>query len=363
MKIAILPHKNNLSFMGEILAHLRASHDVWVVDCNEKQDIARALQTADVCWIEWATDFAVRVTKQPRRCRTILRLHSFEAFCSFPQKIHWENVDDLIFVSPHIRDVLKDQVPDIETRVRTHVVPNCVDLTRFNFVDRPRGKNLAFVGSLRPAKNLPFLMQCLREILAADPGYTLHIAGELFGDELHQGELKHYLRHIEKELGIQDRVFYYGRVEDVSSWLDDKDFILSTSIREGHPVNILEGMAKGLKPVIHNYPGAGSCYPEKWIFNTAQECRDIVLSADFDRREYLAYVQERWSTERVLPQIDAILYSVAANRPQDHLSPMFSVPTQATRLQGNPFDPSGLRLLQRDLCLWAPESHCRHGVL
>jgi FkbM family methyltransferase len=317
LKIAILAHKNNLSFMGEILAHLRASHDVWVVDCNEKKDISRALETTDVCWIEWATEFAVRVTKQPRRCRTILRLHSFEAFCHFPKEIHWENVDDLIFVSPYIRDVLKEQVPDIETRVRTHVVPNCVDLGKFRFNDRPRGKSLAFVGSLRPAKNLPFLMQCLREIRAADPGYTLHIAGELFGDELHQGELKHYLEHIERELGIQGHVFYYGRVEDVSSWLNDKDFILSTSIREGHPVNIIEGMAKGLKPVIHNYPGVKSCYPEKWIFNTSQECRDIVLSADFDRRECLAYVQERWSTEQVLPQIDTILQSTAANRPQN----------------------------------------------
>ena len=340
LRIAILPHKNNLSFMGEILAHLRASHDVWVVDCNEKKDISRALQSADVCWIEWATDFAVRVTKQQqRRCRTILRLHSFEAFCSFPKEIHWENVDDLIFVSPHIRDILKEQVPDIETRVRTHVVPNCVDLDKFRFADRPRGKSLAFVGSLRPAKNLPFLMQCLKEIRAADPGYTLHVAGELFGDELHQGELKHYLQHIESELGIQGHVFYYGRVEDVSSWLNDKDFILSTSIREGHPVNIIEGMAKGLKPVIHNYPGARSCYPDKWIFNTAQECRDIVLSADFDRREYLAYVQERWSAERVLPQIDAILHATAANRSRDSMMATSQIleigPTQATQAGGS----------------------------
>ncbi|MBN2133944.1 MAG: glycosyltransferase [Sedimentisphaerales bacterium] len=307
LKIAVLPHRNNLSFMGEILARMRATHEVRIVDCNDQEGIAEALLSADACWIEWATDFAVRVTALPRRCKTILRLHSFEAFCSSVQQIHWENVDDLVLVSPYIRDVLKDRVPDIESKVRTHVVPNCIDLDKFRFQDRPRGKQVAFVGALRPAKNIPLLMQCFREIHAADPEYTLHVAGELFGQELHRNELYYYIKHMEKELGIQGSVRFYGHVQDISTWLDDKDFILSASIREGHPVNIAEGMAKGLKPVVHNYPGARAAYPDEWIFGTAQECRDIVLASHFDRREYRAYVAQRWSTEKVLPQIDALL--------------------------------------------------------
>jgi radical SAM protein with 4Fe4S-binding SPASM domain len=311
LKIAILPHKNNISFMGEILARMRASHDVQVLDCNDWEGIQRALISSDVCWIEWATDFASRVTQWPRRCRTILRLHSFEAFVSGVRKIRWENVDDLVLVSPYIRDVLKDRVPNIETKVRTHVVPNCVDLNKFYFKNGPRGKKIAFVGALRPTKNIPFLLQCLREIRAADPEYTLHVAGEFFGEELHRSELKYYIEHMERQLGLRGSLAFYGHVQDVSRWLDDKDFILSTSLREGHPVNIIEGMAKGLKPVIHNFPGVACFYPGQWVFNTVQECRDIVLSANFDRRQYRAYVEHRWSVERILPQIDALLESAA----------------------------------------------------
>jgi len=307
LKIAVLPHQNNLSFMGEILARMRATHEVRVVDCKDQQGIAEALMSADVCWIEWATDFAVRVTALPRRCKTILRLHSFEAFCSSAAQIHWEKVDDLVLVSPYIRDVLKDRVPDIERKVRTHVVPNCIDLNKFHLQDRPRGKRIAFVGALRPAKNIPFLLQCFREIHAADPEYTLHVAGDLFGRELHCNELCYYVEHMEKALGIQGCVRFYGHVEDICTWLDDKDFILSASIREGHPVNVVEGMAKGLKPVIHNYPGARGTYRDEWIFDTAQACRDIVLAPDFDRQEYRAFAAQHWSTEKVLPQIDALL--------------------------------------------------------
>ena len=320
LKIAILPHRNNISFMGEILARIRASHDVRIVDCNDQEQISMALTSADVCWIEWATDFAVRVTRLPRRCKTILRMHSFEAFRSFPQQINWENVDDLIFVSPYIREVLKNQVPDIDTRVRTHVVPNCVDLDKFYFKDRPHSKKIAFVGDLRPTKNIPFLMECFQEIHSAGPEFTLHVAGELFGDELHRNELDYYIKHIEREHQINGSVFFYGHVQNVSSWLDDKDFILSTSIREGHAVNIIEGMAKGLKPVIHNFPGAGYFYPKKWMFRTAQECRDIVLSSDFDRHAYVTYVKDRWSTEKVLPQIDALLESLCPSRLENQMT-------------------------------------------
>jgi glycosyltransferase involved in cell wall biosynthesis/radical SAM superfamily enzyme YgiQ (UPF0313 family)/MoaA/NifB/PqqE/SkfB family radical SAM enzyme/spore maturation protein CgeB len=315
-KFAVLAHGNNISFMEEIIARLRTSYDVWIVDCNDRKEVSRALMSADVCWIEWATDFAVRVTKLPRRCKTILRLHSYETFTSSPQKIHWENVDALILVSPYIREVLKDQVPDIEAKVRTHIVPNCVDLDKFYFTGRRRGKKIAFVAALRPVKNIPFLIQCFREIHAADPEYTLHVAGELFGKELHQNELHHYMKHAVKELGIDRHVYFYGRVQNVSGWLDDKDCILSTSIREAHPVNLIEGMAKGLKPVVHNFPGSKCLYPDKWIFNTAEECRDVVLSAEFDREEYRAYVREHWCAERVLPQIDALLASVSADRCQ-----------------------------------------------
>ena len=354
LRIAILPHRNNISFMGEILTRIQASHDVWIVECNDQKGISGALMSADVCWIEWATDFAVRVTQLPRRCRTILRLHSFEAFCSFPQEIHWENVDDLILVDPYIREVLKNQVSDIEAKVRTHVVPNCVDMDRFYFKDKPRGKRIAFVGALRPVKNIPFLMQCFREIHAADPEYTLHVAGELFGTELHRNELYYYIKHIEKELGIHGHISFCGYVQDVSSWLDDKDFILSTSIREGQPVNIIEGMAKGLKPVVHNFPGAKHFYPHKWIFDTAQECRDIVLSPDFDRHAYLAHVKEHWSAEKVLPQIDELLTYLAANRYEKRTSATVGTETTLSRVE-TPMRGSGPKVSVVTACYNAEE--------
>ncbi len=307
LKIAVVANGNLYGFMKEIIAHWQTLHDVRMLDCQDQKAIAENLMTADVMWFEWAAAGVVQATHMPRRCKTIVRLHSYEAFRDFPGEINWNNVDDLVLVCPHIRSILADRFPDIEKLTRVNVIPNCVDLDKFYFKDKPFGKRIAFVGALRPAKNIPLLLQCFREIHAVDPEYSLHVAGELFGAPLHQGELFYYIKHALEQFRIKQSATFEGRVEDVSAWLDDKDFILSTSIREGHPVNVVEGMAKGLKPVVHNFPGAKSLYPSDWVFNTAVECRDLVLGTHLNRREYRAYAQKRWSSEVILPQLDALL--------------------------------------------------------
>jgi hypothetical protein len=37
---------------------------------------------------------------------------------------------------------------------------------------------------------------------------------------------------------------------------------LSTSLSEGNPNNVIEAMAKGIKPVVHAWPGAEDQFPE-----------------------------------------------------------------------------------------------------
>jgi glycosyltransferase involved in cell wall biosynthesis len=58
-----------------------------------------------------------------------------------------------------------------------------------------------------------------------------------------------------KQLSLQENVIYEGIISDVNSWLDEKHYLLSTSIIESQGMGIIEGMAKGLKPVIHNFFG------------------------------------------------------------------------------------------------------------
>lgn len=318
LKIAILPHRDNISVMGEIIPHLKKRHQVRVLQADDWNGIARALQENDLCWVEWATDFAARISTMHRRAKLLVRLHSFEAFREFPGMIHWDNVDQLLLVADHIRKPLFEHVPGLPSQTRIQVIPNCVDLTLFPANDRPNAKRIAYLGVMRPVKNLPLLWQCFKAIHDRDPEFTLHIAGDYMkGTEtLHSNELRHYNEHITGEMGLSGAVKFYGRIprETVPQWLSDKDYLISTSIREGMPVSVIEGMAMGLKPVVHNFPGARRLYPGRYVFDTVEECRNIVFDAEFDRQKYRDMVRKHWSTETVMPQIDALLAEMFGSR-------------------------------------------------
>ena len=134
-----------------------------------------------------------------------------------------------------------------------------------------------------------------------DKEYKLFIAGNVVEPELEQ-----YLRHIVKALNLQDAVVFEPFQRDVFGWLCDKHYIVSTSIIEGLPMCILEGMATGLKPVIHNYPGAEGVFPKEFLFDIAEQFCEQILSQDYEPAKYRKCVEEKYSLVSQLGQVNRI---------------------------------------------------------
>jgi hypothetical protein len=71
-------------------------------------------------------------------------------------------------------------------------------------------------------------------------------------------------------------------------------------------MGVLEGMACGLKPVIHNFPGADQIFPSEFLFNISEEfCRQI-CSDWYEPRAYRRVIEERYSLERQLSAINKV---------------------------------------------------------
>jgi len=73
---------------------------------------------------------------------------------------------------------------------------------------------------------------------------------------------------------------------DTNTFLEDKNYFLSTSIHEGYGMAILEAMSKGIKPIIHNFYVADEFYPQKYLFNSVKEAVRMITSDDYDSAEY-----------------------------------------------------------------------------
>jgi glycosyltransferase involved in cell wall biosynthesis len=232
----------------------------------------------------------------------IVRLHRYEAYGNWPAQVNWQNVDTLITVgNPVVMQTLTARAPGIAEMTNAVSIPNGVNLEKFRFVDRRKGKNIAFLANLRMVKNPAFLIQCMQKLHYIDREYKLFIAGNVFELELEQ-----YLRHIVKVLGLQDAVVFEPFQRDVFGWLCDKHYIVSTSIIESQGMSILESMACGLKPVIHNFPGAENVFPKEFLFDISEQFCEQILSDDYQPAKYRKYVEERYSLTGQLGQVNQI---------------------------------------------------------
>jgi glycosyltransferase involved in cell wall biosynthesis len=289
-------------FLTDILEHLARTYEIRPFEGHSVGEMAELMGWCDIAWFEWCDEALVKAAQLSKRCRIVCRLHSFEAFTDTPGQVTWENVDALIFVAPHIRDMVVQRVPELANRVPLHIIYNGVNLDRFRFRDRPRGYNLASVGYINHKKNPSLLLQCVRALVNEDPRFRLHVAGT------HQElRFKTYVEYMIREMDLSDHVIFHGWVTDMDDWLADKHYLLSTSVFESFGYGIVEAMATGIKPLIHNFPGARMLYPERLIFNTVDDMIRLAADGDYRPSAYRRFVETNYHLDFQLSGIDRVL--------------------------------------------------------
>ncbi len=307
-KVAFFCGGDGMTFLDHIVEFSQQRFETRVYEGKTESELRQLMDWSDISWFEWCTNLAAAASNMPKTCKTIVRLHRYEAYEQWPQKVNWDNVDALVTVGNEVtRRALIDRVPGIESRTSVEAISNGVDLNKLTFTPRPRGKNIAFLANVRMVKNPALVLQCMQKLHYIDPEYRLFFAGK-FQDDV----LEAYLRHMVTALGLDDVVFFDGWQSDVNGWLQDKHFIVSTSICEGHPVGILEAMACGLKPVIHNFLGAEGIFPKEFLFNIAEEFCERILSLQYEPQSYRNFVEQRYSITRQLRSVGRLFTRLEA---------------------------------------------------
>ncbi len=301
-KIAFFCGGDGDTFLKDILEFTRQRFEVRVFEGQSEDELFELMQWSDISWFEWCTNLAVIGSNKPRVCKAIVRLHRYEAYEQWPEQMNWGNVDVLITVGNSVaREALSKRVPSLESQTSVVTIANGVNLKRFKFEDRHRGKNIAFLGNLRMVKNPAFMLQCMQKLNYIDCEYRLFFGG-CFQDDV----VEQYMKHMVEALDLSDVVFFDGWQEDVSRWLADKHYVVCTSMIESQGMGVLEGMSLGLKPVIHNFPGAGEIYPSEYLFNISEEFCEHIFSEDYRPRKYRKFVEEKYAQSVQLSKINNI---------------------------------------------------------
>jgi len=300
--------KGDTKFLTDIYEFTGHRFQVQFFQGQTIDEVYELIKASDIAWFEWCTDIVVQASRLPKVCKNIVRLHRFEAYSDWPSQVQWSNIDTLITVgNSFVKDALLKQLPDIEKRTQFVTIPNGVNLDKFEFIDRQPGKNLACVGYLNMRKNPMFILQCMQKLHCIDPEYKLFFAGT-FQDSM----LEQYVRYMVRALDLSHVVFFDGWQEDINLWLQDKHYIVSSSIGESQGMGLLEGMACGLKPVIHNFPGAGQIFLSEFLFNTSEQFCEQILCSNYEPKRYRRFVEVNYSLKNQLSKINNLFVELEA---------------------------------------------------
>ncbi|MBF0211516.1 MAG: methyltransferase domain-containing protein, partial [Desulfamplus sp.] len=304
-KIIFFVKKGMDSFIGDIINGLSLQYESKKIIITNYNQVDQEMQWADICWFEWCDDLIIYASKLEglKEKKVICRLHSYEAFTDYPTKVNWDNVDIIIFVAKHICNIVLEQTPSLN-KEKAVIIPNGIDLRKYHFKNRKPGFKIAYLGYINYKKGPMLLLHTFKAIHDSDSRYKLYIAGT-FQDTR---DILYY-RQMINEMGLTNSVFHDGWQDDVDKWLEDKNYIICTSVLESQNLSVMQAMAKGIKPLVHNFVGAKSIYLEEYVWNTIPECIKILHNKNYNSTEYRNFIKDNYSLEKQ----SAILHTTLEN--------------------------------------------------
>jgi glycosyltransferase involved in cell wall biosynthesis len=192
-------------------------------------------------------------------------------------------------------------VPAKAKATKHEVIPNGIDL--FSFKLRPQSpgtKTIGMIASTRWEKNHALAALIL---MLLPEEYTIRCIG-MPGNASYACCISEYI----SSLGLADRFIMDGLISpaQVPTWLEDKDCLLSCSISEGNPMNVLEAMAMGVQPVIHAWPGATDQFNSKWIYKTPGEAAEMIMHPTDTPETYRKWIADNYNLDNYKRLRDAV---------------------------------------------------------
>jgi len=296
MKLLVLDNYRSFTLVPYLRKRLQ-SHEVFTMGNIYNEHMWKIFSNIapDIVFVDFCNQNAVNLTHRvkdlPKQPQIVIRLHGYEAQSWFLDKIEWDVVSALIVVSPKFKEIVESKFSVSNDMI--HLVPNGIDLQKFQLQhnDDMDDQMIAYAGYLNKKKG-PTL---LRTLMASTPQKKFCIAG-IYQDE----QVRLYMEDFDLP-----NVTYYGWVK-TEEFLKGKRFILSTSMTESFGMSIGEGMAMGLTPLVHKWPGAKYWWPKECTWDTFDEL-NAILDTPKDPEWCRQWIEERYSMDTCIDQVVKLL--------------------------------------------------------
>ena len=167
---------------------------------------------------------------------------------------------------------------------KTQVISNGIDLDRFPLNDKRLSSSnekfkIGMVGRLHPQKDTKTLLDCIKLL---NDSFELHLAGD--------GELRNQLEDYAAEIGVADKVYFYGQVNNIPEFLASLDIYIQSSNWEGFGLAVVEAMAAGLPCLATDVEGLNDVVDKEYLFKVGDTQKLALMISDIQKSD-LVYKQ------------------------------------------------------------------------
>lgn len=288
----VLVAGHDLKFIDRLIEELSAFEELeieidhWAALAEHDPEASKAaLERTDVVLCEWCGPNAIWYSEHVKpEQRLIVRLHRFELYSGYPKSLDINNVDQVITVDPHYRELTRNTMTGWP-KERIVALPNWVDTSQLHRPKHPGARfNLGMIGIAPRRKRLDLALDILSAVRAVDPRFTLHIKTKMpwdywwiWKDPAEREHYKEALQRVQTDPLLLGAVTFDQFGADVASWLRKIGCVLSTSDDESFHLSPAEGMASGATSVVLPWAGADEVYGSPWVVSDIEEAAQRVL--------------------------------------------------------------------------------------
>lgn len=277
----------------------------WFIDTNLQEksinELKDKIDWADCVLCMWADKWAVIISESINK-PFFLILRSYEVWSNqgwadLP-KIKWDKVTQLFMLNEAHYPIFRIRVKG----VTPIFIKNGLDIDEWTLDEKKDPNKVAFICNVSEKKGIELVVQAMHELHKINPAIKLEHIGKL--QDIRRW---YYLESILPHLNMR---WYNSGFKNshkfVRNFLKDKGYVICTSIAEGHPMNIIEGMATGCIPLIHLYPGAEYQWPKEYLWANFDELRELVLRKH-DRKKIRQFIVDNYDYRKTYDAVERVI--------------------------------------------------------
>lgn len=211
-------------------------------------------------------------------------------------RIKWGNVDRLVGLSKHQVDYFKRRWGKKGCDPKNYgVLPVPAPLKEFPLKrDKRVNHSVALVANITDRKGT----YQIPEFLERFPKLHIHHLGKVC---LYGNPVREFVRWKLEKNKNTDRYHWQKHIsfEEMNKWLEDKTYIWLPTISEGFNRSVVEGMCKGLKPIVRHFAGAEDIWMTESLYNRMDEIEKII-NAPYEPERYRKYVDDRYNVKKIV---------------------------------------------------------------